>query len=814
MVKGSRGVVCLLCAAVVFSTLSYAVTADRINGALAGSQKIAVRGNVHGLARPGSDIGRVDGNRLIQGVSLNFRPSAAQQQDLDRFIAQLGDRSSPNYHKYLTPKQFGERFGLSRNDIQKIKDWLQAEGFTNIRVSNGRNRITFDGTIAQVEATFNTEFHHYLVDGELHFANATVASVPAPIAEAVIGMGNMNTFRPKPRVRPVAHFTSSTSGNHFLTPDDFATIYGLQSLYSAGIDGTGQTIAVVGQTALITSDLDHFRTAAGLSAKNLTQTLIPNTGASTVFDSDLVESDLDVEWSGGVAKNANINFVYVGGNSNVSVWDSLQFAVDQQPVIAPFITTSYGFCEQGLEQQSPGFPETVQGWAQRAISQGQTIVAASGDAGAADCESTSSASATTGLAVDVPASIPEVTGMGGTVFSADAPNCPSSNPCPPGGNPPYWAPAGATTDTLSSALEYIPEAAWNDTALAGQLSATGGGASVIFPKPAWQAGTGVPGDGKRDVPDISLASTPNHDGYLFCSQTDSAGNPSCTNGFRDSQGFLDVVGGTSAASPSFAAILALVNQSIGNTPPTGIAPVNPVLYSLVLNHPEAFHDATAGDNKVPCTTGTTNCPSGTSTIGFTAGAGYDQVTGLGSVDGNALAQAWVDAGFLLVPQAASYQVHQGSSVTATLDVTSRNGFSEDITYTCTDAAPESTCRGPSGPVASNTSASFTVKTAAPTARLERPFDRSVGIFYATLFPGVLGIVFVTVSGKRSLRGIRLLGLMLMLVFSTLWLGSCGGSSGGGTKDPGTPTGSYSIVVTGTSTSGLRSQATFQLVVVP
>src|SRR4051812_11468402 len=489
MVKSSRGVVRLVCAALFLSSFSYAATPDRIQGPLAGGQKIVLRGNVHGLARPGSDIGRVDGNRLIQGVSLDFRPSPAQQRDLDQFIAQLGDRNSPNYHKYLTPKQFGERFGLSRNDIQKIKDWLQSQGFTNIRVANGRNRISFDGTIAQVESTFSTEFHHYLIDSELHFANATDISVPAAMAQAVIGVGNINTFRPKPRARPVAHFTSGTSGNHFLTPADFATIYGLQALYDAGIDGTGQKIAVVGQTDIIASDLDRFRSAALLTPKQPTKIFVQGTGTAAVSDPDLVETDLDLEWAGGVAKGATIEYVFVGDSPNSSVWDSLQTAVSTDPIIAPFISTSYGFCEQELEKRSPGFPETVRGWAQQAISQGQTIVAASGDAGAADCEPNDTdqggTSATEGLAVDVPASIPEVTGIGGNAFSADAPNCLSSNPCPPGANPPIWAGAGASSDPLSSALEYIPETTWNDTVLAGQLSSSGGGASTLFSKPSW-----------------------------------------------------------------------------------------------------------------------------------------------------------------------------------------------------------------------------------------------------------------------------------------------------------------------------------------
>jgi subtilase family serine protease len=526
-----------------------------------------------------------------------------------------------------------------------------------------------------------------------------------------------------------------------------------------------------------------------------------------VFSGDLVESDLDVEWSGGVAKGADINFVYVGASANFSVWDSLQYSVDNN--VAPFISTSYGFCEQGTEQQAPGFSATVRTWAVQGIAQGQTIVAASGDAGAADCESTSSTTATTGLAVDMPASIPEVVGMGGNSFSADAPNCTTA--CSPGGDPPYWAAAGASTDAISSALGYIGESAWNDTTISvgagGGFSSTGGGVSTLFTKPSYQAGTGF-----REVPDVSLTATPNHDPYLFCSQPQSGAPPTCTNGFRDSTGNLNIVGGTSAASPSFAAILALINEYLGNSPPAGIAPVNPILYGLATTAPTVFHDVTAGDNKVPCTTGTTNCPTGTTSIGFSAGVGYDDVTGLGSVDAFAMAQAMsTDPGFTLVPQVGSYQVAQGSNITATVNLIALNGFTGPVRYTCTESVSESTCTGPATEVDSSMPASFSITTAAPTAKLERPFDRSVRIFYATLLPGLLWIVFVAGSRKRSIRGMRLLGLMMVLGFSTLWLGSCGGSSKG-PKDPGTPTGSYTITVKGVSGS-LTRQTTFQLVVV-
>lgn len=643
---------CLLL--VLAPTLCVAAQSDRITGPIDSSQMVTLKGNVHGLAQPQFDLGRSDGSMVIHGVTLAFRPSAAQQKDLDNLLAQQQDRSSPNYHKWLTPAQFADRFGMSRNDVARVVTWLESQGFTVVSIANSHNQISFDGTVAQVESAFGTEIHNYLVDSEIHFANATNPSVPAALAGLVLAVGHLHDFRPKARIRAQSHFTSATSGNHFLSPGDFATIYDLQPLYSAGIDGTGQTIAIAGQTAIYTSDIDNFRNAAGLTTKEPTQVLVPNSGTSAVSTSDLLEADLDLEWSNGVAKNAAVVYVYVGNSTSYSVWDSLHYAVQNKS--APVISISYGFCEALLPA---GFPQTVQGWAQQANSQGQTIVSASGDAGAADCDG-AVPSATKGLAVDVPAAIPEVTGMGGNEFFGDAASTSTTT---------YWNATGASDD-ISSAISYIPEEGWNDTVAKGSLSASGGGASIFFAKPAWQAGTGVPQDGQRDVPDLALSASPDHDGYLICSQNDGAGNPSCTQGFRDSstQGYLDVVGGTSAAAPTFAGIVALLNQYLGAS---GLGNINPNLYSLAASSAGAFHDVTTGDNIVPCTGGTTDCPTGTVHFGFTAGVGYDQVTGLGSVDSFALAKAWGASrtATATVISTTSTTVTEGTSVTFTATVT-------------------------------------------------------------------------------------------------------------------------------------------------
>jgi len=594
-------------------------------------QVSVLRGNRPALASSERDQGRLDAGATLERMALVFKPSPAQAADLESLLAAQQDPGSPSYHHWLTPDEYGARFGMTDADLGEVSAWLRSHGFTVHAPARSRSELYFSGTAAQVADAFHTELHHYLVDGELHYANAEDPSVPSAYADVVLGLRRVSDFRPRARARSVSvskRFTSGLTGSHFLAPADVATIYDVRPLYAAGFDGSGQKLAIVGQTALgahqATTDVDTFRAAAGLPATQLQQIVVPGSGTSTVCKSDLGEADLDVEWSGAVARNATIVYVYTGVTSgrtcattSFSVWDSLQYAVTND--VAPVISTSYGACEaaNGL-----AFAQMVRGWAQQANAQGQTITAASGDTGAADCDDPNSTAVTMGLAVDVPASIPEVTGAGGTEF-ADA-----------GSPATYWSPTNDPNN--GSALQYIPETAWNDSAseiAAGfGVAAGGGGSSSFFGKPVWQTGSGVPADGKRDVPDVSLSSSAEIDGYLFC----SAG--SCVNGFRNTDQSLSVAGGTSAAAPSFAGILAII---AGGTGSTGLGNANPNLYGIAASAPSAFHDVTSGNNIVPCKHGTPDCAANAPfELGYRAGAGYDRATGLGSVDAGTLADHW------------------------------------------------------------------------------------------------------------------------------------------------------------------------------
>ena len=500
-----------------------------------------------------------------------------------------------------------------------------------------------------MEATFQAPIHRYFVDGEQHYANSVEPSIPAALADVISAIRGLDDFRLKPhlRKRAVQPNYNDGRGSHFLAPDDLSAIYDLSSLYSAGIDGTGQKLAVVGQTDVVLSDIAAFRSIFNFPAN--TPQLVLFGRDPGLHSSDQQEADLDLEWSGAIARNATLFYVY-----STAVVSSLQYAVDQN--LAPVISMSYGGCES----QNQSVLQTYRTVAQQAASQGISWLASSGDTGAAGCDSGTTASH--GPAVNFPASIPEVTAVGGTEFTE--------------GSGSYWNSTNGPNQ--GSALGFIPEMAWNDTSFAGSLSATGGGVSIFFTAPSYHTGSGFPNTGFRDVPDVSLTASADHDGYIVCLQTTAC--PAATwKTLGEGSGYA-VFGGTSASVQVFGGMLALVNHylvSKGFQSTPGLGSANPTLYWLAKNNPSAFHDVTTGNNIVPCRSGSTGCSSGS--FGFSAGAGYDQATGLGSIDAFNLAVAW---GATVAPQISSISpaTPATSASSQTLTV-SGSGFQSGLTLT-------------------------------------------------------------------------------------------------------------------------------------
>ena len=599
---------------------------NRIVRRIAGGQRIPLRGNLHPKALPENDQGSVDPAYQLPRVTLNLQPSASQQAALTQLLAEQQDPASPNFHHWLTPEEFADRFGVSQSDVDQIVGWLQSQNFTVTGVARGRDWVAVSGPASAVEAAFGTPIHHYLVNGKVHFANAAEPSIPAALQGIVVAIHGLNDFRLKPASRPRGivpqtaqpqYNNTTLCGGHCLAPDDVATIYNIAPLFGSGLNGSGQKVVIAGQTQIRLTDIQQFRSTFNLPANDPQVLLVAGATDPGIVSGDLTEADLDLELAGSVARNATLLYVY-----SSDVMTSVQYAIDQN--LAPVLSTSYGDCEAAY---APAEALQMQALAQKANALGITWFGASGDSGATDCAGDTFPGATSTASVDLPAGLPEVTGIGGSEFS-DA-----------NGN--YWNATNTTNN--ASALSYIPEMAWNDSVADGTPSASGGGHSMVFAKPAWQVGTGVPDDQARDVPDISISASANHDGYAVFSSDPST----CRSGPRGTTLCEAVFGGTSVGAPLFAGLAALLNQSVvssGLQSSAGLGNINPKLYSLAQTAPAAFHDITTGDNiiTVVCTTRQRNCTPGP--VGYHAGAGYDPVTGLGSVDAHALFTAWVAGG--------------------------------------------------------------------------------------------------------------------------------------------------------------------------
>jgi subtilase family serine protease len=622
---------CSLLFALSINTL--AAQPDRIVAAIDNNETVLLKGSVHPKAQAQFDQGPVEPSMKLPFVTLLIQPSAAQQAGLKQLLAEQQDPSSPNYHNWLTPEQFGERFGLTRSDVAKITHWLRSQGFSVAQVARGRDWIAFSGTVAQVQRTFRTELHRYKVDGEERFANATEPSIPKALEGIVAGFRGLNNFHAQPlavkRSDSIKLNPDYFNGGNNLAPGDIATIYDIGPLYASGIDGTGMKIAIMGQTDIYAVDIAQFRSGFGLSA-NVPQQILAAGCTDPGITGDLNEADIDLEWSGAVARNATIIFVKCDTTTHNGVLDSAVYAIDND--VAPVISMSYGGCEAANGQNNAFAFQTL---VQKANSEGITFLASSGDSGAAGCDAGNPA--VKGLAVNLPASIPEVTAVGGTEFNE--------------GSGTYWGTSNGANG--GSALSYIPELAWDDnstgTGFDPGLAATGGGASIYFTKPSWQTGPGVPNNNVRYVPDVAMPASADHDGYIICTN-----NGSCAGGVQNGL----IFGGTSVATPVFAGIVTLLNQYLvknGNLQTPGLQNINQILYPYAVKTPSAFHDIPAGNynnggasnpsgNVVPCQKGTTGCPAAAPfQYGFLTGAGYDQATGLGSVDVNVFVTNWASA---------------------------------------------------------------------------------------------------------------------------------------------------------------------------
>ena len=617
--------------------------ARRITQAINDDDRVSLAGDRHPLAMPENEAGAAPADLRFDRMILTLLPDAGQKTALEQLLADQQNPQSPQYHQWLTPEAFGLQYGVSQADLDQVADWLRSHGFAIVEIPAGRLCIVFSGTVSQVESAFQTSIRTYHVNGETHYANAADPEIPRALAPVVHGVVSLNDFRSSPlhtglRSLAMPEFASG-NGQSYLAPADFATIYDLGPLTKNAITGTGQSIAIAGRSNLNLTDVQTFRSYFGLPANN--PTIIVNaTDPGIVSTDEETEAVLDVEWAGAVAQNAAIKFVVSASTSSTDGVDlSAAYIVNQK--LAPVMSVSFGVCEAAAGSSGNAFINNL--W-QQAAAEGITVFVAAGDSGAAGCDAPTSPAATHGAAVNALCSTPYDVCVGGTEFNE-------------GSNPSFYWSSQSNPATKSSALEYIPEMVWNESALDGHsgLWAGGGGASTVYAKPAWQNVSGVPADGARDVPDVALSAA-GHDGYLIYMN-----------------GGLAVVSGTSAASPSFAGLMALVDENTGGA--HGAA--NATLYGLAgqqfTGGTAVFHDIETGNNSVPGVTG------------FNAGAGYDLASGLGSVDAAALVNNWGGATSTPAPpslslslQMTAVQLVQGSNGAVAITVRPAGNFNSAV----------------------------------------------------------------------------------------------------------------------------------------
>jgi hypothetical protein len=705
--------------------------APRITQAIDETKLTTLRGNTHPLARPQFDRGAAPASLPLERMLLILQRSAAQESALEALLQQQQDASSPSFHKWLTPQEFGLQFGPADQDIQTITSWLASHGFQVAGVSSGRTVIEFSGTAGQLQEAFHTTIHQYSINGKEQWANSSDPQIPTALTPVVAGINTLYNF-PRQQmhervgaswraraagaktVGPLFTFpnpcslTASPFCNFAVAPADFAKIYTVPNLLLSPLpatqfNGDGVTIAVVGQSDINPDDVTQFRAMFGLPAAKLNVILSgPDPG---VNDAE-IEADLDVQWSGAVAPNATIDLV-LAQETEVALGADLaaQYAVDNN--LAPVLSESFGICEFFMGTADNQFYNQL--W-QQAAAQGISVLASAGDAGSAVCDGNlgSQGPAQLGLTVSGVSSTPYNVAVGGTDFNQ------VNNPFS------YWSSSNHAT-TLASALGYIPEMTWNNTCtnqevfadfgtstaeetcnntnvqqdysfLLDPIGGSGGKSSCTvsdfnpltgegdltscsggYAKPSWQTAL-TPADGARDVPDVVLFASNgfNASFYVIC-EADIP--PQYSLGSCGSTSQLVGLGGTSASTPTFAAILALVNQATKSR--QGNA--NYILYKLAAQsgntctsaaNPAStcvFYDVPAGSTiAMPCAQDSPDCTISTSgdTIGVLSGyattTGYDLATGLGSVNATNLVTKWTN--FALTPSSTSLTLNSGSPV--------------------------------------------------------------------------------------------------------------------------------------------------------
>ena len=619
-----------------------AQSANRIAERIDSSQ-VLVLPNHHPLwATSANDAGAVPANQSFESLTLVLARSPEQEQAFKQFLADQQDPVSPDYKHWLTPDEVGERYGLSDGDIATITGWLQSRGLHVNWVAPNHVFIGFGGTAADIGRAFRTEMHYYRVRGDQRISVNSDPLIPAALTSVIKAVRGIYTINEQPThhistAEAASPQLTLSNGSHYITPNDFDTIYDVP----ASVTGAGVTIGIVSWAHTNAADFNNFKSKTGATFANPTEVVptayggidpgpaltAPPSGSSSTLGGQ-EEATLDVIRSGSVAPAAALLLVVSSpSGANDGIGADAQYLVNTTPVPAQVMSISFGACESSA---GPGGVAFWDGLFQSAAAEGISVFVSSGDSGASGCDAAFSPppSSPKANSPNYLCSSSYATCVGGTQFADTA--SPST----------YWSSTNGTG--YGSAYGYIPEGAWNESTTSS-VAATGGGVSTVIATPSWQTGTGVPSPGTgRYTPDVSFSSS-GHDGYFACMAAIAGGSCVTSGG---SFGFI-IFSGTSAAAPGMAGVAALLDQKSG----TAQGNLNPQLYSLAASVPTAFHDATVSSSGVSgcnlntasiCNNSIPKLSGGGTQAGFLLGTGYDEATGLGSVDVNNLVNAWVN----------------------------------------------------------------------------------------------------------------------------------------------------------------------------
>ena len=632
-----------------------------IREAIDETKLVALEGNTRSEANALNDRGAVPDEFPLHHMLLQLKRSPEREAALKQYIDELHDPQSSSFHQWLTADGFAEHYGVAREDIDTVANWLRLHGFTVEGVQPGGLTVDFSGTAGLVRSAYHTEIHNLEVNGARHFGNMSDPRIPAALEPVVAGIVSLHNFFPRPLLVPRSQYTFSPSNSrHALAAGDLATIYNLNPAFAAGYTGRGQTIMVLEDTYLYsTGDWTVFRKTFGLARPYPYGTLaqVSPTGALTCANpgfqgspsdpgyGDDGEAAIDVEWASAAAPNAAIVLAACTDTETtfgglIALENVLNGPSGSLPSV---VSISYGESEADNGAAANAAFYTAY---QQAVAEGVSIFVSSGDWGAATADY--GGVSTHGIGISGLTSTPYNVSVGGLDFGYSADYVSPSI---------YWSPTNS--NTYSSALSYIQEIPWNNSCASSLVAsylgftplglcnsgsygsllnavggsggpsgcATGtpasagkvGGTCAGYAKPSWQSGLfGNPSDGVRDIPDVSLfAANALWDAYyaVCWSNPDHSvgGGFTCTGAPSTWAGF----GGTSVSSPIMAGIQVLINQKTGSrwgNPNTTYYSLAKTEYgpsgggagacnSNTVNKSSNscnFYDVTQGDNDVVC----------------------------------------------------------------------------------------------------------------------------------------------------------------------------------------------------------------------